>query len=245
MAITPSNGCEFARSECSSGSLSDPSVVGVYHIPERPLLSTSPLARDKAPVAHLVTSMRGGARATISTAPLAAARSTRIAPGSRLLRRRSQRKKRLRSLLLSTVARDPVLIASLAKLARRGSRCDAPYFVVARGRKACPLTPPQHGGARSGLIAPLAVARSASEAINFGVAYRLSIGVAGTVGHMTTQYVVPPEKVRIGAGTALKFGFFAAFGIFLFYLILSVILGTVAILLASAGAFNINNLLPG
>jgi phage shock protein PspC (stress-responsive transcriptional regulator) len=95
------------------------------------------------------------------------------------------------------------------------------------------------------LIAPLAVARSASEAINFGVAYRLSTGVAGTVGHMTTQYVVPPEKVRIGAGTALKFGFFAAFGIFLFYLILSVILGTVAILLASAGAFNINNLLPG
>jgi type III secretory pathway component EscV len=77
------------------------------------------------------------------------------------------------------------------------------------------------------------------------VAYRLSTGVAGTVGHMTTQYVVPPEKVRIGAGTALKFGFFAAFGIFLFYLILSVILGTVAILLASAGAFNINNLLPG
>jgi hypothetical protein len=65
---------------------------------------------------------------------------------------------------------------------------------------------------------------------------------------MTTQYVVPPEKVRIGAGTALKFGFFAAFGIFLFYLILSVILGTVAILLAAAGAFNINflnNLLPG
>jgi hypothetical protein len=62
---------------------------------------------------------------------------------------------------------------------------------------------------------------------------------------MTTQYVVPSEKVRIGAGTALKFGFFAAFGIFLFYLILSVILGTVAILLAAAGAFNINNLLPG
>jgi hypothetical protein len=62
---------------------------------------------------------------------------------------------------------------------------------------------------------------------------------------MTTQYVAPEEKVRIGAGTALKFGFFAAFGIFLFYLILSVVLGAIALLLAASGAFNINNLLPG
>jgi hypothetical protein len=62
---------------------------------------------------------------------------------------------------------------------------------------------------------------------------------------MTTQYVVPDEKVRIGAGTALKFGFFAAFGIFLFYLILSVVVGAVALLLATFGGFNINNLLPG
>ena len=62
---------------------------------------------------------------------------------------------------------------------------------------------------------------------------------------MTTQYVAPEEKVRIGAGTALKFGFFAAFGIFLFYLILSVVLGAIALLLAASGAFNLNNLLPG
>jgi hypothetical protein len=54
-----------------------------------------------------------------------------------------------------------------------------------------------------------------------------------------------PEKIRIGAGTALKFGFFAAFGVFLFYLILSVILGTVAFFLAAFNVFNINNLLPG
>jgi len=40
-------------------------------------------------------------------------------------------------------------------------------------------------------------------------------------------------------------GFFAAFGIFLFYLFLSVILGLVALGLAAAGAFNINTLLPG
>jgi type III secretory pathway component EscV len=62
---------------------------------------------------------------------------------------------------------------------------------------------------------------------------------------MTTQYVAESEKVRIGAGTALKFGFFAAFGIFLFYLILSVVVGAVAIFLAAAGAIDINNLLPG
>lgn len=62
---------------------------------------------------------------------------------------------------------------------------------------------------------------------------------------MSNSYGVAPEKVRIGAGTALKFGFFAAFGIFLFYLILSVVLGAVAIFLAAAGAIDISNLLPG
>jgi type III secretory pathway component EscV len=62
--------------------------------------------------------------------------------------------------------------------------------------------------------------------------------------HMSTQYIVEPEKVRIGAGTALKFGFFAAFGVFLFYLILSVILGTVAFFLAASGTINVN-WLPG
>lgn len=62
---------------------------------------------------------------------------------------------------------------------------------------------------------------------------------------MTTDYVTMPDKVRIGAGTALKFGFFAAFGVFLFYVILSVLLGIVALLLGVAGLFDINNLLPG
>ena len=61
---------------------------------------------------------------------------------------------------------------------------------------------------------------------------------------MSTQYLAAPEKVRIGAGTALKFGFFAAFGVFLFYLILSVILGTVAFFLAASGTINVN-WLPG
>jgi hypothetical protein len=59
-----------------------------------------------------------------------------------------------------------------------------------------------------------------------------------------TQYYATSEKVRIGAGTALKFGFFAAFGVFLFYLILSVVLGFAAVLLAASGVFNIDNLLP-
>jgi len=35
------------------------------------------------------------------------------------------------------------LIASLAKLAQLGSRSVAAYFVVPRGRRTCPLPPPQ------------------------------------------------------------------------------------------------------
>jgi hypothetical protein len=57
--------------------------------------------------------------------------------------------------------------------------------------------------------------------------------------------VAASDKVRIGAGTALKFGFFVAFGAFLFYLILSVVLGAVWIFLAAAGVVDVNNLLPG
>jgi len=62
---------------------------------------------------------------------------------------------------------------------------------------------------------------------------------------VSNSYGAASEKVRIGAGTALKFGFFAAFGIFLFYLILSVVLAVVAIFLDASGTININNLLPG
>jgi hypothetical protein len=43
---------------------------------------------------------------------------------------------------------------SIARFARGGSRREAAYFVVARRREACQLTPSQHGGTRSaGLIA--------------------------------------------------------------------------------------------
>ena len=61
---------------------------------------------------------------------------------------------------------------------------------------------------------------------------------------MSTEYVAASEKVRIGAGTALKFGFFAAFGVLLFYLVLSIVLGVAAVILAASGAININTLLP-
>jgi hypothetical protein len=57
--------------------------------------------------------------------------------------------------------------------------------------------------------------------------------------------LAPSDKVRIGAGTALKFGFFAAFGVFLFYLIMSVVLGAVVIFLDASGAIDLTNLLPG
>src|SRR5215212_3521679 len=58
--------------------------------------------------------------------------------------------KHVPSLLLSTTARDPIFDWFRSpRLAPRGSRCVAAYFVVAPGRKACPLTPPQHDGARS------------------------------------------------------------------------------------------------
>ena len=62
---------------------------------------------------------------------------------------------------------------------------------------------------------------------------------------MSNSYgIALPEKVRIGAGTALKFGFFAAFGVFLFALILSVVLGAVAVFLDASGTLDINNLVP-
>ena len=57
---------------------------------------------------------------------------------------------------------------------------------------------------------------------------------------MTTQEFPPYDprpaqtKVLIGAGTALKAGFFFAFGVTLFSLIVSVIIGIIALLLGIA-----------
>jgi hypothetical protein len=47
---------------------------------------------------------------------------------------------------------------------------------------------------------------------------------------MSDPYQVPAEvKVTIGAGTAIKFGFFAAFGVVLFSLIISLILAGISV----------------
>ena len=52
---------------------------------------------------------------------------------------------------------------------------------------------------------------------------------------MSNQYAPVPDKIRIGAGTAFKFGFFGALGAFLCSLILYAILGIIALLLFAAG----------
>ena len=41
-------------------------------------------------------------------------------------------------------------------------------------------------------------------------------------------------KARVGAGTAIKIGFFGAFGVFLFSLVVSIILGIVGLLAGAA-----------
>jgi hypothetical protein len=46
---------------------------------------------------------------------------------------------------------------------------------------------------------------------------------------------VDPSKVRITAGTAFKLGFFGALGIFVFYLIISIIFGIFAAIALAAG----------
>jgi hypothetical protein len=52
------------------------------------------------------------------------------------------------------------------------------------------------------------------------------------------------RKVQIAASTALKAGFFGALGVFLFYLIISVVLGVVALVLAVALNLDPTNWLP-
>ena len=47
-----------------------------------------------------------------------------------------------------------------------------------------------------------------------------------------------PPKVALTAGSAFKFGFFGALGVFVFYLIVSVILGVLALVALAAGSFS-------
>jgi hypothetical protein len=53
----------------------------------------------------------------------------------------------------------------------------------------------------------------------------------------STQISPPaePTKLRITAGSAFKLGFFGALGLFVFYLIISVIFGIIAAMALAAG----------
>ena len=56
---------------------------------------------------------------------------------------------------------------------------------------------------------------------------------------MSNPYPIDPPaempKVRITAGSAFKLGFFGALGLFVFYLIISVVFGIVAVVALAAG----------
>ncbi len=60
---------------------------------------------------------------------------------------------------------------------------------------------------------------------------------------MSNQYSSGPQQVRVSAGTAVKIGFFGALGALLFSLIVSIILGIIALVLAAVGV-GIFNYLP-
>ena len=52
---------------------------------------------------------------------------------------------------------------------------------------------------------------------------------------MASEHGGGPGRVRLGAGTAFKAGFFAAFGIVVFALLLSLVAVVVALVLAALG----------
>ena len=67
---------------------------------------------------------------------------------------------------------------------------------------------------------------------------------------MSNSYLVEPPadlpKVRITAGSAFKLGFFGALGLFVFYLIISIVLGVVvAVALANGLLPSLSQLLQG
>lgn len=51
---------------------------------------------------------------------------------------------------------------------------------------------------------------------------------------MANQWDATP-RMRVGAGTAFKAGFFGALGVFVFNLLLTVVLGILALIAAAAG----------
>ena len=50
----------------------------------------------------------------------------------------------------------------------------------------------------------------------------------------TSQYQSPP-KLTVTAGSAFKFGFFGALGLFVFYLAVSIVLTVIGLVLLAAG----------
>ena len=61
-----------------------------------------------------------------------------------------------------------------------------------------------------------------------------------------TTAIADPPKVRITAGTAFKLGFFGALGIFVCYLVISVVFGILALIALAAGILpNLGQLLQG
>ena len=64
---------------------------------------------------------------------------------------------------------------------------------------------------------------------------------------MSNSYApTEPPKLRITAGTAFKLGFFGALGIFVFYLVVSIVFGILAIIALAAGLLpNLSQLLQG
>ena len=58
-----------------------------------------------------------------------------------------------------------------------------------------------------------------------------------------SEYSEGRADVRISAGTAIKIGFFGAFGALLFSLIISVIFGALALILGFSGM--LSGLIPG
>lgn len=52
---------------------------------------------------------------------------------------------------------------------------------------------------------------------------------------MSIDYPPATQRVLIGAGTAIKIGFFGAFGALLFWIVLSIVFGIIALILLAAG----------
>ena len=54
---------------------------------------------------------------------------------------------------------------------------------------------------------------------------------------MAGPYQTHPPQVRVGAGTAFKAGFFGTLGVVVFTLVLAIVLGVIALVLAAVGLF--------